>query len=462
MASDRYPPQIKYIVGNEACERFSFYGVSSILVLYMGQFLLYGKQEATAIYHLFVAVSYLTPMVGGYVADRLTGRYAVILYVSLAYVLGHAVLALWETRVGLWVGLLLIAAGAGGIKPCVSAFVGDQFPPDRKRLLERVYGWFYWIINLGSASAKSLIPWLMKDHGPAMAFAPPGIAMALAVVVFWVGRRHYVRTPPSGPNPHAFLKVTFHALRRAGTGRAGEHWLDVARDQHPADAVEGAKSVYRLLGIFAAVTLFWSLFDQKSSRWVQQAQQMDLTFFGREVSPAQIQVMNPLLVMALIPLFTWGVFPLLERWGVRLTPLRKMTAGMFVTVLSFVASATVQTLLDGGQQLHALWQAPQYLLLTSAEVLVSVTGLEFAYTQAPRAMRSTIMSFWFLTVFLGNLLVSALNLLLRLDGAPYYWVFAVLMLLAALAFQWVARRYRPVEAPAPTPAAAGSSGTPST
>ena len=129
--------------------------------------------------------------------------------------------------------------------------------------------------------------------------------------------------------------------------------------------------------------------------------------------------------MTLIPLFTWGVFPLLARRGVELTPLKKMTAGMFITALSFGAAAIVQTFVDrGGAPPSALWQLPQYVLLTVGEVLVSVTGLEFSYTQAPKAMRSTIMSLWFLTVALGNLLTAVLTRLVSLEGAAYFWLFA--------------------------------------
>ena len=369
----------------------------------------------------------------------------------LGYVAGHAVLAIWETPAGLLAGLSLIALGAGGIKPCVSAFVGDQFGPTQTTLMQRVYGWFYWSINLGSASANLLIPSLLKRHGPSVAFAIPGVLMALALAVFWAGTKHYVRAPPSGPDPHGFLRVVGRAVRRLGTGRAGEHWLDGARDVHPPEAVEGAKAVFRIMAVFAAVH---ALLDALRSRRPRpgssrRARWTSSSAAGR-CRPAQLQAANPFLVMMLIPLFTWGVFPLLARRGVELTPLKKMTAGMFITALSFGAAAIVQTFVDrGGAPPSALWQLPQYVLLTVGEVLVSVTGLEFSYTQAPKAMRSTIMSLWLLTVALGNLLTAVLTRLVWLEGAAYFWLFAGLMLVAAFAFREVARRYRPSMVGAP-------------
>jgi len=438
----RYPPQVKYIVGNEACERFSFYGMLSILVLYMNEHLLYTEREATVYYHLFIMANYLTPLVGGFLADRFFGRYRTILSISFAYVLGHAVLAFWETRAGLLAGLSLVAVGAGGIKPCVSAFVGDQFPPSQRTLMQRVYGWFYWSINLGSGTAKLLIPFLLATVGPRIAFGLPGVLMAIALVVFWAGRPHYVMAPPSGPNPHGFLRVVRDALSRLGTGKPGERWLDLAAHRHPPEAIEGARSVFRIVGVFAAVTVFWALYDQKGSTWVFQARQMDLWFMGRQLNAGQLQALNPFIVLLLIPAFNWGVFPFLERRGVSLAPLRKMTAGMFVTALSFAAAAVVQTAVEAGHPPHALWQLPQYLLLTIGEVLVSVTGLEFSYTQAPRSMRSTIMSLWFLAIFLGNSLTAVVASLVTARGATMFWIFGGLMVLAALAFRLIARRYR--------------------
>ena len=245
-------------------------------------------------------------------------------------------------------------------------------------------------------------------------------------------------------------------MRGFGTHRGGEHWLDAARDKHPLDAVEGARAVMRVLGVFAAVTVFWALFDQMGSSWVIQAEKMDLQVGGWTLAPAQLQALSPVLVMTLVPLFTVVVFPLLERRGRLPTALAKMRVGMAATVLSFVAAAALQMVLDAGRAPSVLWQFPQYLLLTVGEVLVSVTGLEFSYTQAPRSMRSAIMSIWFLTVFLGNLLTLSVLELVELGDAASLWFFAALMLAATLAFGAVERRFPSLRPPAPPPTAGGT------
>jgi POT family proton-dependent oligopeptide transporter len=274
-----------------------------------------------------------------------------------------------------------------------------------------------------------------------VAFAVPGVFMALALLVFLAGRRGYVNIPPTGPNPHSFTRVLGDAVRRLGT-RPG-HWLDAALDRHPEEAVAGARAVLRIGGVFAAVTAFWALFDQHGSSWVLQAQRMDLRVWGSTLQASQLSALNPLLVLLLIPVFSRLAFPALAKAGVRVTPLGKMTAGMFVTVLSFASATGVDLLLQRGVSLSALWQIPQYLFLTSGEVLVSVTGLEFSYTQAPKSMKSTIMSIWFLTIAAGNFLTGAVSRVNVFQGPSYFLFFTGLMLVAAIAFHFVARGYRP-------------------
>jgi len=154
---DRYPPQIKYIIGNEACERFSYYGMLSILTLYLRNKMDMSEAHSKEVVHIFATAVYFLPLFGGLLADRWLGRYWTILSISLFYCLGHGCLALFEGNLaGVYAGLALIAIGAGGIKPCVSAFVGDQFTTHQEGLLTKVYGWFYWSINLGACFGFAL------------------------------------------------------------------------------------------------------------------------------------------------------------------------------------------------------------------------------------------------------------------------------------------------------------------
>jgi POT family proton-dependent oligopeptide transporter len=420
------PPGIPYIVGNEAAERFSFYGMRAILVVFMTQYLVnsvgeldvMSEAEAKGWYHLFVSAVYFTPLLGALISDVLLGKYPSIIALSIVYCLGHFVLALDDTRSGLTAGLTLIALGAGGIKPCVSAHVGDQFGQSNQHLLPKAFSWFYFAINLGAFTSTLLTPWVLVHHGSSPAFALPGILMLLATVIFWAGRHRFVHVPPAG---RTFL-------------------LDVL-------GAAGLRVVAKLVSVFVFIAVFWSLFDQTGSAWVLQARHMDREILGVELLPAQLQAANPLLVLILIPTFAYGVYPALER-VMTLSPLRKISIGLFVTALAFLVPTLVQEAIDGGATPHIAWQLLAYLLLTCGEVMVSITGLEFAYTQAPLRMKSFVMSLFMLSIAAGNLFTSAINFLIEtgtlgtLDGAAYYWFFTALMAGAALLFLLVVRFYR--------------------
>lgn len=424
--SSRWPKQIKFIVGNEACERFSFYGMKGILAGYITGATLQGglgqtPDRSTEIIHLFVSVNYFMPLLGAWLSDKIVGRYHTILWVSLFYCLGHGVLACSDlfTTVDarlwcLFAGLALIAFGAGGIKPCVSAFMGDQFKPEQSHLLQKAYGAFYWSINLGSFFSFLVIPWIKDHHGYGWAFGVPGIFMGIATLIFWLGRKHYVRIPPSRVTKNAgFIRVFWHALTQPKPP-GGDFWSGARTRFSPAE-VDAAKSVLPILGVFALIPPFWSLFDQTSSTWIVQGNKMiPFDLFGLRIGAEQMQSANPLLVMLLVPPLTLWLYPLLGRWA---SPLRRMSFGMFLAAFSYVIVASLQQRLEHGAQLSVAWQLLPYVVLTIAEVLVSTTGLEFAFREAAAEMKSFIISFFLLTVTAGNLTVAFVTKWFAAEGS---------------------------------------------
>jgi POT family proton-dependent oligopeptide transporter len=464
------PRQIPYIIANEGCERFSFYGMRNILTPFLLSTLLLfipigdRATEAKHVFHTFVIGVYFFPLLGGWIADRFWGKYKTVFWFSLIYVAGHACLAIFEHNLqGFYLGLALIAFGSGGIKPLVVSFVGDQFDQTNKNRAKLVFDAFYWIINFGSFFASLLMPLFLRDYGPAVAFGIPGILMAIATLVFWLGRGKYVHVPPAAPNPDSFSSVartallarassqSWHGLSRPGLMVAGfgalagvvslcmtPAWgfviaactalvlvlafggigvsmqLERARGKHTDEAVEGVRSVLRILIVFALTTPFWSLFDQKASTWIVQANTMDsplLSIFGWNFTllPAQMQAVNPILVMLLIPFNNVALFPIMRALGITPTPLRRMGLGIALSASAWVVIGMIQLWMDGGDKVSILWQLLPYALLTLGEVLVSATGLEFAYSQAPASMKGIILSFWYLAVTVGNLWVLIVN-----------------------------------------------------
>lgn len=455
------PPGVPYIIGNEAAERFSYYGMNSILTIYMTKYLtdkighlnVMQPANAEAWYHTFVVALYFLPLFGAILADALFGKFWVVFWLSIVYCGGHLTLALIgspvahaiEPRYLLAIGLLLIAMGAGGIKPCVSTNVGDQFGETNKHLLTRLFNWFYFSINAGSALSTLLIPWLLEPykatpgglistlppsfigflesprlHSPDIAFGLPGVFMAVATVIFWMGRHKFVHIPPAGIRKYA------REVFNKETGKI-------------------------LLNVFIPVpfvAMFWALWQQNFSSWIVQAESMDRRLFGIEWLSSQIQTVNPIFILIMLPLFSYWLYPLVEK-VIPLTPLRKIGAGLFVTAASFFIVAMIQTRIDAGSRPNIMWQIWAFVVLTAGETLVSPTHLEFSYTQAPVKMKSLVMCTYLLAISLGNVFTAAVNFLIqnpdgtvKLQGTSYFMFFVYVMLGTAIVFAIVTPFYR--------------------
>lgn len=421
------PSGVPFIIGNEFAERFSFYGMRAVLFAFMTKALvshdgsadLMSEAKASEWVHLFITAVYFTPLVGALLADLWLGKYRTIILLSLIYCAGHLVLALDHTRDGLVLGLGLIAVGAGGIKPCVSAHVGDQFGSRNAHLLPRVFNWFYFSINVGAALSMLLTPWLLEVSGPHLAFGVPGILMLLATIVFWLGRHQFAHIPAQ---PRQFVKDLFQPAFRRPLGG--------------------------LLVLYVLIAAFWSVFDQTASRWVAQAEKMDRLIWGWEVLPSQMQSLNSIFVLTLIPLFALVIYPAVGK-VVNLTAMRRIGAGFVVTMAAVLMSWWIEKQLDAGISLHVGWQALAYLLLTTAEILISITALEFSYTQSPLRLKSFIMSLYLLSVALGNYFTAWINGWIEqqgsaagLDGAAYYLFFFKVIAVTTGVYFVVSRFYQ--------------------
>ncbi len=425
--SKKMPAGISYILTNEAAERFSFYGMRCILVFFMthllknasGQFAPMGEEQSKFYFHLFVSAVYFMPLIGALLSDIWLAKYRTIILFSIVYCFGFFALAFDHTQLGLGAGLVLIAIGSGVIKPCVSANVGDQFGKTNEHLLTKIYHWFYFAINLGAFISNALVGKLLKWYGPTVAFGTPAFFMVLATLVFWLGRRKFVHIPRGGIG---FVKECFSG--------------------------EGLRAVGKLCIIYLFVVPFWSLFDQIDSAWMLQAEKMNRHLLFFELEPTQIVAANPLMIMLLIPIFSYIIYPAINK-VFPLTALRKIGIGLFVAALSFVVPALIETRIIAGAKPGIIWLIIAYLILTSAEIMVSITCLEFSYTQAPKKMKSFIMAIFLLTISVGNAFTAIVNKFIqngdgtsKLEGASYFWFFVGVMVVTAVLFIPVAGCYR--------------------
>jgi len=276
---------------------------------------------------------------------------------------------------------------------------------------------------------------------PGQICAGVGVLLAIAAFVLLPGFENFVK---------AACLALVAVIAFGGIGVRLQ--LEQARGAHPDEAIEGVRGVLRVLVLYALVTPFWSLFDQKASTWVLQADTMTKPSWFQS---SQMQALNPALVMLLIPFNNLVLFPALRRLGYEMTSLRRMTMGIAFSGLSWIVVGRMQVVLDGGNAFSITWQVLPYAILTLGEVLVSATGLEFAYSQAPQSMKGAIMSFWLLSVTVGNLWVLVVNAGVKNEAVTNFiastgfgvtafqmFFFAAFAFVAAAIFGLVARGHR--------------------
>ncbi|ODM93509.1 Solute carrier family 15 member 1 [Orchesella cincta] len=357
-----YPKAVFFIIVCEFCERFCYYGMRAVLTLYFKNALGWNEDFSTVIYHVWVMLCYFTPLLGAMLADSFLGKFRTIFYLSVVYCTGSIVLSVAATPplhiptvAFSLIGLALIALGTGGIKPCVAAFGGDQFQiPGQESQLESYFAVFYFSINSGSLLTQIVTPIFREDISCfgddscyPLAFSVPAALMIVALIIFLVGRPMYKIVKPQGNIVLKVMSAVKHSFSRRGkeikAGKRREHWIDYADDKFDQRFLNEAKVVFKVLFLYIPLPIFWTLFDQQGSRWTFQATRMNGHIAGGfGIKPDQMQVANPILVLAFIPLFDRVIYPLLAKVGLLKKPLQRLAVGLFFAGVSFVVSGIIE------------------------------------------------------------------------------------------------------------------------
>ncbi|XP_043927224.1 solute carrier family 15 member 1 [Protopterus annectens] len=421
-----YPISIFFIVINEFCERFSYYGMRAVLVLYFKNFIKWDDDLSTAIYHTFVAICYLTPIMGAIIADSWLGKFKTIIYLSVVYAVGQVIMAVSsindltdmnrdgepdsiDVHIALsMIGLLLIALGTGGIKPCVAAFGGDQFEEHQDKQRTRFFSIFYLSINAGSLLSTLITPILRGQECGIhttqkcypLAFGVPAALMAVALVVFIVGSGMYKKNSPQGNIMLQVSKCIGFALRNRWKHRSKsfpkrEHWLDWAKEKYDDRLIAQIKMVMKVLFLYIPLPMFWALFDQQGSRWTLQATTMNGDFGAFQLQPDHMQSVNPILILVLVPIVDAAIYPLIRKCKLNFTPLKKMTVGMFLAGMAFIAAALLQMEIDKTLPALAGKGEVQLRIINSdtQDATVQLNGAEMPLVVAARQATSDYTAF---------------------------------------------------------------------
>lgn len=454
-----HPPGFWFFFWGELAERSCYYGMRAILTLYLVEQLGFGNANAGTIMSLFIAGCYLLPLLGGYIADNFFGKYWTIVGFSVPYIVGQLLLCIDSQQVFgiapkhfVFVSLALLAMGSGVIKPNISTLMGltyDQYRPGQTQLRSDAFSFFYMAINIGAFASSSVMPYLRTHYGYQFAFAFPAGLMVIALALFALGKPYYAH------------EVITHV------------------EKSPEERRQQWAVLRRLFGLFFVITFFWMVFDQASSTWILFARKdFDLNLLGYHIDPDQVQAVNPLLIIALLPLVSVALWRWLARMGLNMRATDKMLVGFIVTAISMGVMTFAGYLASSGEKVSLWWQVLTFFLITVAELCISPVGLELAFTAAPKAMKGFITGCFLLTVFFGNIINSYLVRLYTpleettsMGPIEYFGMLTGIIVVITVAFVFVARRFNqaveesPAEQPAAVPEGAGGhfspSGTPS-
>jgi proton-dependent oligopeptide transporter, POT family len=367
---------------------------------------------------------------------------------------------------------------------------GDANAPDPLHVTEHkvrtFFNYFYFCINVGAVASIAVVPLLRSRYGFGWAFGLPCLCMLAALGIFVSQRRSYVYQPvvvsssnASNGNVTTTVRITLWMLRRNLGSRlwirrpcpciepmrapvflstsetanvvqlhdanGGETYNIERPDENLQQQMDDAAQLVRVLPILAMFPIYWCLYDQQGSVWTIQATRMDLPF---GIQAEQLNMVNPVQIMLLIPLFDRVIYPFLEKRSWNTSPLRRMSWGMLLTAVAFSISGLVESAIQrnevgGLPKVNVAYQLPQITILAVGEILLSVTGLEFTYSTAPVRLKAFVAALFLSTSAVGDGLAGVLysTVFANMNRASVMHVCAALMLGNLVMFVFVAKGY---------------------
>lgn len=421
---DSHPIGFWFVFWGEFAERACYYGVRTLLALFITQELGFTDANAATVIQVFMAAAYALPLIGGVIADRWLGRYLTIVLFSVPYIVGEAMLGLTHNPLMLYVSLAMLAIGVGAIKPNVAPLMARMYEEQGKHaLMDRAFSYFYLAINIGGALTAYLLPPLRDHAGVRVALFLPAGLMTLALVIFAIGKR-------------------FYPIEDAASRAAARASKDSVHHQ-PVTAEE-RRRLTRMLLVFPLLVIFWLAYDQQPSTWVFFARDyvdLNLWPFSLTLAPDQMQAVNPFLIVVCTPIFNmlWGW---VDRRRGRQTPARaKVFTGFWITIVSIGLMALAGFLSTPEHKVSIWLMLVANVVLCFGELCISMIGMQMAYMDAPAKYKSSITAVFYLTIFGGDALGGVYDQLWgRLSPGGYFGIQALMLVAAALIFYVISIR----------------------
>lgn len=409
-----HPPGFWFIFWGELAERASYYGMRVLLAEYLVHNLLYSESGGAKIVSFFMAGCYLATLLGGWLADRVLGRYKTILIFSLPYIAGHFILGGIEQRWAMFVALFFLALGSGSIKPNTTTLMGQMYESQKKKaLLTEAFSYFYASINIGSLGTTLVLPYVAIHYGYAKALMGPAYLMVASFGAFALGKRFY---------PQETISRT-----------------KKTKEQKRAEIT----TLKRIAAPFLLIALFWFVYDQSASVWIYfAAKHMSMKVLPFYTATAEInQWMNPAFIILLTPVFNWLWAFWARKSGREVKDTSKMLVGFVILTFS-MAMMTIPAYLAESGQVSVWWQIIATFIITLSELCISVVGLEFAYKVAAPGTKSVVTAAFLFTVTIGDTIGGFFDALYgKISDGSFFALQTLCSVVALVLFVFVARRF---------------------
>ncbi|XP_075146512.1 peptide transporter family 1 isoform X2 [Haematobia irritans] len=440
----------------------------TILALYLRDDLYFSESLATVLLHIFNFFGQFCPIFGAILADSYIGNirtinrlyfiygfgWILLVFTSLPYV-GVSLVFLVSTA------LLLIAIGNGSTRACVTSLGAIQFQlPDQAKQLAEYFSLYYFIYYIGIFLSKIIPPMIRAnthcynkpDCYPAV-FGTLGSSFFMAWFIFAIGKLFYRSEKLAEENILIkFYGCVKHALSQKWNKKSNDnkpsqsYWLHYAIGRYDESFVNDVAKIFKLVKLYLPLPIYFALLAQQDSSWTFQASLMNTTIAdGITIQPDQAKAMGPIFLFILIPLMQYLIRPFLK-WAFifELKPLQSVTWGGIFSAFSFISAGVLQRYIHTMpyRSVNVLWQIPQFIFIMLGELLLSIPGLQFAFTQAPESMKSVVTAAWFLNNAFGNLIVVIITEL-NIFPTQYdeFFFYAVLMIVSVIFYTYLAYVY---------------------
>ncbi|XP_055702583.1 solute carrier family 15 member 2 isoform X2 [Phlebotomus papatasi] len=460
----KYPTAVYLVLGSKFFESFAANGVRSILALYLRDSLNLPESLSMTVLHIFNFFSQFCPIFGAILADSYFGNAKTIFYFLLFYALGFGGITLAtlpfitaSMDIVVFISLFLISVGNGNIRACITSLAAIQFKlPEQKISLQKYFSHYYFVYTMGILSSKIITPSIRGLSGNCygMVFGFLGILFLGCWITFLIGMFFYKKEEVSRQN--ILVQVVgciWYALwKYIKKENVHANWMDSSIGRYSEEFVQDVRAFLRVIKLYLPLPIYWALLAQQDSSWTFQATKLDTTIFGWSLEPDQVKAMGPLLLLMMIPFWQNVVLPLLQRTtGCQISPLFSVTLGGVAAALSFICSGILEVQINQSppETISFAWQIPQFFLLMMGEVLLSIPGLQFSFTQAPATMKSVLTASWFVNNAIGNLIVVVITeLKFTSSQSSEYFLYSFLMICGITCFTFMAGNYDiPVQGP---------------